>query len=129
MHVLIACKFKKDQITSNQEKVVTSILRRSRAANSVVSGEIWPKFKRNQSFMHVLISCIYVKDPIKDGGENVMNSFSPLQAYGIFFRRSRAANFVERSRIRSNFELKQALMYVVITCKYEKNPIKTVEKT
>ena len=40
-----------------------------------------------------------------------------------FFRRLRAANSVVRGRIWSNFKL-QALMYVIITCKYEKDPIK-----
>ena len=41
-----------------------------------------------------------------------------------FFRRFRAANSVVRSRIWPNFKLNQALMYVTITCKYEKDPIK-----
>ena len=39
---------------------------------------------------------------------------------GIFFRRSRAANSVVRGRIRPNFELMQALMYVIVTCKNKK---------
>ena len=73
MHVLITCKFEKDQINSNGEKAVTSIFfRRSRAANSIVSGGIWPKFKLIQAFMHVLITCKYEKDPIKNSRENVM---------------------------------------------------------
>ena len=46
--------------------------RRSRAANSIVSGGIWPKFKLIQAFMHVLITCKYEKDPIKNSRENVM---------------------------------------------------------
>ena len=37
----------------------------------------------------------------------------------------RAANFVVRGRIWPNFKLIQALMYVIITCKYEKDPIKS----
>ena len=41
-----------------------------------------------------------------------------------FFRRLRAANSVVRGRIWPNFKLIQALMYVIITCKYEKDPIK-----
>ena len=41
-----------------------------------------------------------------------------------FFRRLRATNSVVRGRIWLNFKLVQALMYVVITCKYEKDPIK-----
>ena len=41
-----------------------------------------------------------------------------------FFRCLRATNSVVRGRIWLNFKLIQALMYVVITCKYEKDPIK-----
>ena len=41
-----------------------------------------------------------------------------------FFRRLRAANSEVRGRIWPNFKLIQALMYVIITCKYEKDPIK-----
>ena len=40
-----------------------------------------------------------------------------------FFRCLRAANSVVRGRIWPNFKLIQALMYVIITCKYEKDPI------
>ena len=45
-----------------------------KAANSVVSGPIWPKFKLVQDFMHVLISCKYKKDRIK----KMDTWFSPL---------------------------------------------------
>ena len=41
-----------------------------------------------------------------------------------FFRRLRAANSVVLGRIWPNFILIQALMYDIITCKYEKDPIK-----
>ena len=41
-----------------------------------------------------------------------------------FFRRVRAANSVVHGRIWPNFKLIQALMYVIITCKYEKDHIK-----
>ena len=40
--------------------------------------------------------------------------------------RSRAANSVVRGRIRPNFELIQAPMHVIVTCKYEKDPIKSI---
>ena len=77
MHVLITCKSKGfDQKQST--KVVTSIFRRSRADNYVVSGGIWSKFKLIQAFMHVLITCMYERDPMINSGENVMTSFSPL---------------------------------------------------
>ena len=41
-----------------------------------------------------------------------------------FFRCSRAANSVVHDRIWPNFKLIQALIYVIITCKYEKDLIK-----
>ena len=99
MHVLVTSKFEKDRININGDYVMTLIIlcmsslpaslkrigsiatekkwwcqffRRSRAANSIVSGGIWPKFKLIQAFMHVLITCKYEKDPIKNSRENVM---------------------------------------------------------
>ena len=92
------------------------------------SGRVWPNFKLIQAFMHVLIACKYEKDQMKNSGENVMTSFSPLYVYGIFFRRSRAANSVVHGRISPNFKLIQALMYIIVACKYEMNPIKTVRE-
>ena len=41
-----------------------------------------------------------------------------------FFRRFWAANSMVRGSIWPNFKLIQALMYVIITCKYENDPIK-----
>ena len=47
-----------------------------------------------------------------------------VQSEKIFFRRLRAASSVVSGRIWLNFKLIQALMYVIITCKYEKDPTK-----
>ena len=41
-----------------------------------------------------------------------------------FFRHSRAANSIVCGLIWSNFKLIQVLMYGILTCKYEKDPIK-----
>ena len=41
-----------------------------------------------------------------------------------FFRRLRAASSVVHGRIWPIFKLIKALMFVIITCKYEKDPIK-----
>ena len=48
--------------------------RRSRAANSVVRGLIWPKFELIQDIMHVLITCKFEKDQINSNGEKVVTS-------------------------------------------------------
>ena len=45
------------------------------------------------------------------------------------FRYSRAANSVVPDRICPNFELIQALMYVIVTCKYEKDLNKNSQKS
>ena len=72
--------------------------------------------------MYVLVTCKNEKDRIKNSRENTETTFSPV--YGDFFWRSRAAYSVVCGRIWPNFELIQALMYVIVTCKYEKDPIK-----
>ena len=65
---------------------------------------------------------------MENSGENVMTSFAPLQDYVIFFRHSRAANSIVYGQISPNFELIQALMYIIVTCKYEMNLIKNVRE-
>ena len=81
MHVLITCKFKKDQMDRNQEKLEALIFRRSMTANSVVSSWISPKFKLIQALMYVLITCQNEKDPIKNSREKVMTSFPSTPHY------------------------------------------------
>ena len=58
--------------------------RRSRAANSVVSGQIWPKFELVRDFMRVLVTWKYKKDRIENSREKVEKSFSPLYVNGSF---------------------------------------------
>ena len=62
MHVFVTFKFKEDQINSNRENVETSFFRCSRAANSIVSGPIWPKFELMQDIMHVYVTANFKKD-------------------------------------------------------------------
>ena len=47
---------------------------------------------------------------------------------GTFFIRSRADNSVVRGRIRPNFEHIHVLLHVIVTCKYEKDPIKNIRE-
>ena len=48
--------------------------RRSRAANSEVSGGILPKFELIQAFKVVLVICKNEEDPIKNEGARVLTS-------------------------------------------------------
>ena len=65
---------------SNSSELLSlwEIFRCSRAANSVVSGPIWWKFKPVRDFIYVLVTCKYKKDPIKNNREKVETSFFPL---------------------------------------------------
>ena len=66
--------------------------------------------------MDVLVTCKYEEDPIKNEGARVDTTFSPFYNSMVAMETS--------GRIWPNFELIEALIHVLITCKYEKNPIK-----
>ena len=74
--------------------------------------------------MHVLDTCKNEEDPIKNEGTRVFTRFLPLQVYGDFSRPSRAANSAVLGPISPNFELILDVMDILVTCKYEEDPIK-----
>ena len=85
MYVIITCKYEKDPMKNNREKVATpffQIITLSVAMET--SGRIWPNFELIQAFMHVLLACKYEKGLMKNSRDNVMTSFSPLYVYGFF---------------------------------------------
>ena len=94
------------------------------------SGRIWPNFELIQAFMHDLIARKYEKDQMKNSGENVMTSFSPICLFQSLKGGGGGGggNSVVHGRISPNFKLIQALMYIILTCKYEMNPIKNVRE-
>ena len=122
MHVIVTCRYEKEQMKNGQEKVKTPFFPVITLSVTMETSDwIWPNFKLIQALMYVIITCKYEKDPIKNSREKVETSFFPLQAYGDFYRRSRAANSAVGGPIRPKFELVQALMHVIIACKYEKD--------
>ena len=66
--------------------------------------------------MYVIVTCKYEMNPIIYVQENVMTPFFPTVTLSVAMKTS--------GHIWPNFELIQALMHVLITCKYEKDPIK-----
>ena len=87
MPVLVTSNFDDESIKNEQAsieipfspyKTMGKIFRRSRTANSEVSGLIWPKFELLHDFMHVLVTCKYKKDRIKSDPKKVATPFSPL---------------------------------------------------
>ena len=79
MYVIITCKYEKDPIKNNGEKVATPFFQiQTLSVAMETSGWIWPNFELIQAFMYVLIACKYEKDQMKNSGENVITPFSPL---------------------------------------------------
>ena len=69
--------------------------------------------------MVVLVTCKYEENQNKNEGARVLT-----RLYDVFFRRSRATNSEVSSGILPKFELMQASIVVLITCKNEEDPIK-----
>ena len=69
--------------------------------------------------MDVLITCKYEEDPIKNRGARVFTTLCFN-----FFRRARADNSGVGGGIWPKFELIQAFMHVLTTCKNEDDQIK-----
>ena len=87
MPVLVTSNFDDDSIKNEQASMETPFshykamgifFRCSRAANSIVSGLIWPKFELIRDAMHVLVTCKNKKDWIKNMSEKVETCFFPL---------------------------------------------------
>ena len=80
--VILTCMNEEDPIINEGGRVLARLkfdfFRRSRAANSEVSGGIPPKFKLIQAFMVVLVTCKNEKDPIKNKSSRVLTRFSLL---------------------------------------------------
>ena len=74
--------------------------------------------------MHVLTTCKNEDDRIKNEGARVFTRIRPLIVYGDFSRHSRAANSAVLGPIWPNFELVRDVIDVLVTCKYEEDPIK-----
>ena len=73
--------------------------------------------------MHVLVTCKNEDDRFKMKELECSQDFSHY-VNGDFSRRSRAANSAVLGPIWPNFKLVQDVMDVLVTCKYEEDPIK-----
>ena len=117
-------RVKIEALVKSVHDIIRQFFRHARADNSGVGGGIWSKFELIQVFMHVLTTCKNENDRIKNEGARVFTRLLPLQVYGDFSRRSRAANSAVLGPIWPNFKLVRDVMDVLDTCKYEEDPIK-----
>ena len=90
VYLIITCKYEKDPIKNSREKIETSFFplyaygdffRRSREANSAVSGPIRPKFELIRALRRVIVTCKYEKERIKNSREKVETLFFPSLPY------------------------------------------------
>ena len=99
--------------------------RRSKAANSIVQGPIWPKFEPIRDIISVLAGCKNEEDPIKNEGARVVTTlfidFSDAQ--GKLTPKS-VMDFEVSDGILLKFKLIQAFMVGLVTCKNEEDPSK-----
>ena len=89
MHVLVTCKYKKNQIKNNREKVDTSYVYWKfnspiRAHDSEVTDSIQPEFKLVWDFMAVLVTSKFDEDPIKNEQASLKTPFSHYKSMGNF---------------------------------------------
>ena len=102
--------------SSHYNKPVGIFFRRSRAANSAVGGRMRPKFELFRALMHAIITCKYKKERMKNSRKKRGDTIFPIITLSV--------TKVITGLIWLNFKLIQALMYVIITYRYEKDPIK-----
>ena len=62
---MINSKMKELECSQDSHYKSGDFSRRSRAANSVVLGPIWPNFELIRDVIDVLVTCKYEEDPIK----------------------------------------------------------------
>ena len=108
---------------SQQWYTIHQFLSCSRAANSLIGDGILTKFKLVRTFIVVLFICKNEFDVLKIESTRVVTTFSYYNSMGIL-RPSRAANPTVQGLICQNFELTQAFMVDLVTCKNEEDPIK-----
>ena len=81
-----------------------------------VGGPIRPKFELLRALMHVIVTCKYEKGTDEKQPRKSGDTVFPIITLSVTMETS--------GRIWPNFKLIQSLMYVIITCKYEKDLIK-----
>ena len=123
MDVLITCKYEEDPIKNEGARVVTTLYINISDAQGQITLVLVVVSGRNLNSSK--LSCMSsLPARMRMIGASVFTRFLPLLVYGDFSRRSRAANSAFLRPIWPNFELVRDVMDVLVTCKYEEDPIK-----
>ena len=127
MDVLVACKYEEDPIKNEGATVVTTLYSNFSDAQGQITLVIVSVSRRNLNSSK--LSCMSSLPARMRMTESKMKEiecsqdFSRYKSMGDFSRRSRAANTAVLGPIWPNFELVRNVMDVLVTCKYEEDPI------
>ena len=127
MDVLVTCKYEEDLIKNEGARVDTTLYSNFSDAQGQITLVLVSVSGRNLnssklSCMSSLPARMRMID-LKMKELECSQDFSHY-VYGDFSRRSRAANSAVLGPIWQNFELVRDVMDVLVTCKYEEDPIK-----
>ena len=125
MVVLLTCKNEEDPIKNRGTRVFTTLY--INFSDAQISLDLVVVCGRNlNSFKLSCMSSLPARTTMIDSKMKELECSQDFSHYksGDFSRRSRAANSAVLGLIWPNFELVRDVMAVLVTCKYEENPIK-----
>ena len=96
---------------------------RSRAHKSWVTGPIPTEFEFDQDLMWVLDTCTLEEAEIKNGWRKSEDTVFPIINLWDLFQRSRVCHSETCHLILLKLKLSRDFMVVLVTCKYEEDPI------
>ena len=99
------------------------LFQRSRARNSEVYIRMWQEFELVRGFIAALVICKFDDDPSKNEG-TVVPTLHYKSHDGENFYHSMASNSTASSPIWPQIELVHDFMSVLLTCKFDDDPIK-----
>ena len=128
MNVLVTCKYEEDPIKNEGARVDTTLYSNFSDAQGQATLVLVSVSGRNLNSSKLsCMSSLPARMRMIDSKMKELEcsqDFSHYKSYGDFSRRSRAANSAVLGPIWPNFELVRDVMDVLVTCKYEEDPIK-----
>ena len=128
MDVLVTCKYEEDPNKNEGARVDTTLYSNFSDAQGQITLVLVSVSGRNLNSSKLsCMSSLPARMRIIDSKMKELEcsqDFSHYKSNGVFSRRSRAANSAVLRPIWPNFELVRDVIDVLVTCKYEEDPIK-----
>ena len=128
MDVLVTCKYEEDPIKNEGARVDTTLYSNFSDVQGQITLVLVSVSGRNLNSSKLsCMSSLPARMRMIDSKMKELEcsqDFSQYKSMGILARRSRAANSAVLGPIRPNFKLVRDVIDVLVTCKYEEDPIK-----